>query len=231
MTEVPAAPLIQAIEQRRQTFQSLKGTAVVRVAKRGHSRTLENVGIVLDGQKRLRIEAFGPLGQSTLALVWDGQEMQLRLPDSNKVVRTGPWGLERLLGAGIEVQELSAALSGNIPETDPTDGTKAFCGPDESCIVELVQGETVRRVRVSPASGQDQHISITSSELYHSGSLVFRARFEQPETISNYQVPTRVIIECPDKKLTLTVSYDQVDVNAPVGDEAFQPLEGEDALQ
>ena len=80
------------------------------------------------------------------------------------------------------------------------------------------------------ASGREPHIEITSSELYRSGSLIFRARFERLQAASDYSIPMRVVIECPDKKLALTVSYDQVDVNVPVSGEAFQPLEGEVAL-
>ena len=219
--EVPAGPLLQALEQRRHSFTGLKAMASVEVVKRGGKRTLENVGIVLDGQRRFRIEAFGPLGQSALALVWDGQELLARLPGNDRVVRQGPMGLERLLGGGLEVQELCAILSGNIPVSVPSSDARLFCGQAGDCMLELSEGDGVRRVRVQLPPGPGSKPKLVSQALYRSGKLVYQARFEGTAEIAHYLLPMTLVIENPDKKLLLTIMYGDAEVNIPISDEAF----------
>ncbi len=221
MTEVPAGPLLQTLEQRRESFTGLKAIASVEVVKRGRKRSLENVGIVLDAQRRFRIEAYGPLGQSELALVWDGKEVLARLPGNDRVVRQGPAGLERLLGEGVEVRDLCALLSGSIPMSVPPPDARLFCGRNNECMLELSRGEIVHRVGVVLPSGPGQVPSLVSQELWSSGKLVYEARFGRTTEIAHYPMPMHVVIEYPDKKLLLTIDYSDVEVNIPIGDEAF----------
>ena len=229
LPEVPAGELVRALEQRRQSFSGLKAVASVQVMRKGRKRSYDTVGVVLASQSKLRIEAYGPLGQSLLALVWDGKEPVLRLSGRDTDMRPGQFGLERILGVGMEMRDLCAVLSGNIPDTAGTAGAKAFCGParpaggpDGACVVELRQGEMVRRAWLRrPQSESAGEIKLRMYEVYRSESLLFRATFEQVETISGYPLPMRVILENPDKNATLTVAYDDVDVNVPIDDELF----------
>lgn len=221
MTEVPAEPLLQALEQRRQSFTGLKAIASVEVVKRGKKRALENVGIVLDAQCRFRIEAFGPLGQSVLALVWDGREALARFPENDRVVRQGPAALERLLGEGLEVQELCAILSGNIPAIAPPSEARLFRGLNDDCMLELSRDDSVRRVRVVFPPGPGSMPRLVSHALYRSGKLVYQARFDGTAEIAHYLLPTTLVIERPDKKLLLTIVYSDAEVNVPISEEAF----------
>jgi hypothetical protein len=221
LTEVPAGPLLHALEQRQRSFAGLKAIASIEVVKRGRKRTLENVGIVLDSQRRLRMEAFGPLGESLLAFVWDGREMALRLPENDRVVRQGPEGLERLLGEGLEVQELCALLSGNLPISAWSSDARLFCGQGGECMLELSYGDTVRRVGVIVSAGSEQRSRFISHELHRSGTLVYRVRFDRVEKVSQYPLPMKITIENPDAKLRFTVEYLEAGVNVPIRDEAF----------
>ena len=227
LVEVPAGPLLQALEMRRQSFAGLKAMASITVVKRVGKRTLENVGIVLEGDRRFRIEAFGPLGQSELALVWDGRELLTRLPGNDRVVRQSPDGLERLLGEGIEVRELCAILSGNVPVAMPPSEARLFCGQAGDCMLELSRGDSVRRVRVQIPSVPGNMPNVISQVLYRSGKLVYEARFDKTAEISHYLLPMTMVIENPDKKLRLTIVYNDAEVNIPISDEAFQLVDTE----
>ena len=229
LTEVPAGPLLQALEQRQQSFSGLKAVAGVTAVRKGRKRAFDNVGIVLASQDRLRLEAYGPLGQSLLALVWDGREVLLRLPGQDRVVRPGAAGLERLFGAGLEVQELCSALSGNVPPVPASATVSAACGRGGLCELTVRQGDLVRRVQVvNHPSGSGPMPVPVLSELYQSGKLVYRARFEQVAELAHYLMPRSVIIENPEKNFSLTVSYAEVDVNVPI-DEALFSLSDEEA--
>lgn len=224
---VPARPLMQALEQRRQMFSGLKAAAGVESVRSGRKRFYDTVGIVIEDQRRLRVEAYGPLGQSLLTLVWDGADMFLRL-DDGRVLTPGAAGLERMLGVAMGAGELCAVLTGNIPAAAPQEQTRAYREPDGSYMIEQSSGDLLRRLYVLlPDPGADQSVLITASELYRSGKLVYRARYEHPELISRYLIAKTVDIENPDKKVSLTVEYNEMDVNVPLSDDAFKLVDGD----
>lgn len=226
LTEVPAAPLVQALEQRRQNFQSLKAVSFVQVVRKGRRLTFDNVGILIKSYDRLRIEAYSPLGPPLIELVWDGSDVFLRRPGEPALRKSGP-GLERVLGADVEPRELCAVLSGNLPELADRPDARAFCG-EADCVLEVRQGELLRRFRLKPPAGAD--VRLASYELYRSETLVFRARYEWSGPLSGYLVPGKVVIDNPDRNAGLTVVYEDVEVNVPVDDGAFtlSPREGEE---
>ena len=222
LAEVPAGPLVQALEQRRQSFAGLKAVASVESVRKGRKRAFDNVGIVVASQDRLRIEAYGPLGPSLLTLVWDGSEVLLRLPGQAQVLRPGAFGLERLFGAGLDMQELCSALAGNVPPVPASAVVTAACGRGNLCELTIREGDLVRRVQVvNRPSGSGPALTPVTSELYRGGKLVYRARFEQVTEIAHYLMPGTIIIENPGKNFSLTISYAEVEVNVPIDGELF----------
>jgi outer membrane biogenesis lipoprotein LolB len=231
LTEVPAGPLVQALEQRRESFSGLKAVAGVETVRSGRKRAYDTVGIILDGQRRLRVEAYGPLGQSLVTLLWDGTEMLLRL-DDGRVVRPGPAGLERIFGMSIDAGELCAVLAGNIPATARPAEMRAFQEPDGGFMIEQAAGDTLRYFHVVfQKSGLEQRVWISASEVYRSGKLVYRSRYEQTEQISRYLIPKTVHIENPEKKVSFTVVFNETDVNVLLGDDAFKLPDAETGTQ
>jgi hypothetical protein len=222
MVAVPAAPLLQALEQQRHAFSGLKAVASATLVKSGHRRTFDTVGVVVDDHSRFRIEAYGPLGQSIMAVVWDGREMLIRLPEENKVDHTGAAGLEKLLGQGLEPSELCAILSGNMPDKPEDTSPVLLCGETGDCILKLSNGSLIRTVRVSyPVGKAGWEPRIRSYELLRSGSLLYRVQFDRVEEISHYPLPTEIVIDSPEKKLQLILNYHEADVNTPIDNEAF----------
>lgn len=224
-TEVPAGPLVRTLEQQRLAFTGLTALARVQVVREGRKRSFDSVGIVLDAQRRLRVEIFGPLGQSVTVLVWDGKDVFLRLPDDDRIVRPGQAGIERVLGMNMEAKELCAVLSGTITEITRPGDAREYCMPDRVCVVELPEGDVVRRVRVAPAvSGQAETVGVAALEFYRSDKLAYRVRYERREPASSVPLPRTIILERPEKNVVLTIEYVDVDVNVPVAEDAFTVL-------
>jgi len=221
-TEVPAGPLVQALEQQRQAFTGLKAIASVEVVRRGVKRSFDTVGIVLDAQRRLRVEAFGPLGQSFIALVWDGNDVLLRMQDDDRIMRPGQAGIERLLGMSVEAKDLCAILSGMVTEiTRPLDA-RVFCTQNNACVIELPEGDTVRRIRVLPPSSDlVPALRIAVQELYQSNTLVYRTRYERMQEVSHVLLPRTIVIESPGKGVTITIEYTEADMYVAVADDVF----------
>jgi hypothetical protein len=180
------------------------------------------VGIVIDAGRRLRVEAFGPLGQSLIALVWDGNEVLLRMQDDDRIMRPGKAGIEKLLGMSVEAKDLCGILSGTITEVARPLDTRAFCTQNDACVIELPEGDTVRRIRVLPPSlSPVPAVRIAVQELFRSNTLVYRARYERMQEVSHVLLPRTIVIENPGKGVTITIEYAEADVNVTVPDDAF----------
>lgn len=226
MTAVPAAPLLEALDQQRHAFTGLKAVASATFVKSGRKRSFDTVGVVVDDERRLRLEAYGPMGQSIMVIVWDGQEILLRLPEENRIDHKGPAGLEQLLGQGLEPSELCAILSGNIPNVGKTASPVLLCGTNNECILRLSSGALLRTVQVSyPVDQPDRQPRIHSYELSRSGSILFKAWFDHVEEISHYPLPMQIEIENPGRNLQLTIIYHDAEVNMPIDNEAFSLTE------
>lgn len=225
-TEFPAGPVLQALEEQRSRFHGLTAMASVEFQTGQGRRAFDSVGVVLEGQQRLRMEAYGPLGQTITALVWNGREVLLLLPGSDKVVRQGADGLARIFGKGLDAQELCALLSGSIPGKFTSAKASLFCEKNNECVLEFRQLNSIQRVYVSAAFGPDKSPAILSQERYQDGALLYRARFRQPEVINNYRLPMQIEIEKPDQDLLLTIGYSEVELNPVIKSEAFILLDG-----
>ncbi len=219
-TEVPAGPIVQALEQQRRSFTALKAVASIEVVRQGKRRMFETVGVVLDAQRRFRVEAVGPLGLPIIALVWDGKEILLRLPDE-RIMKPGQAGIERILGLGVEARELCAVLSGTVTEIDRPADARAYCVQDGGCVVELPAGDLVRRVHVLFSASPAPMVRLVAQELYRSDRLLYRARYERAGETARGPLPGTIIIENPEKKVMLTVEYAEADVNVPLAEDAF----------
>jgi hypothetical protein len=222
-TEAPAGPLLQVLAQQRSLFHSMKAIAGVDAVRRGRKQSFDTVGIVLDGQRRLRMEAFGPLGQSLLALVWDGRDVLLRLPDDDRIMTPGQDGLDRVLGMHLEARELCAVLAGNAPEPPLPGSAKAFCVPNSACVVEAVEGGDVRRIHLLPSPNASGAIPfrIGVQERYHGDDLLYRVRYDGQTESAGVLLPRTVAIEGPGRTSVLTITYQEADANLPLTDELF----------
>ena len=222
LTEVSVGPLLQILEQRRRSFSGLRAAASVQAVRQGRKRSFESVGIILKGQEKFRIEAYGPLGQSIAALLWKGKNMLFLAAGEHSVIQPNHGGLERILGADLEPAELIAILSGNAPAFSAESEKKAFCGQDGGCSVEVSQGDVLRRVRLlAQGSLTGTDVRIKSYELFRAGRLVYQARFDQFEPILDYLMPRTIIVESLERKSYLSVEYGDVEVNVPIDDGEF----------
>jgi hypothetical protein len=230
MTEVPAGPLLQSLEQRQHSFSTLKAIASLEVRRGGRKRTFDTVGIVLDAQRRLRVEAFGPLGQSIATLVWNGGEFLLRLPDEEGIRHPGQAGIEKLLGVDMDGSELGPAITGIVPAPDQSSIVRAFCGQDNACMVEISRGDIMRRVRVlSAPAGHAETVTVSGQELYRAGTLAYQARYSGTQDGNTAFMPPRsVTIENPSNDSALAIVYAETEVNVPV-DQALFTLSGKEA--
>ena len=73
--------------------------------------------------------------------------------------------------------------------------------------------------RVYPEA--DAEPVFSAYELFSSGKLVYKVRFEVFEELSGYTLPRKITIENPVKRISLQVEYTDVDLNKGLGADAF----------
>jgi outer membrane lipoprotein-sorting protein len=198
MTEVPAAQLVQELDHRRGSFSGLKAAARVQTERKGRKRVYESVAFLQKDQAKFRIEGYGPLGESVFGALWDGKDLMLRRSGEADFARVGQWAFERLIGFPLAPSELAAVLSGNVPPARKTEEVRARCSEDGRCVVDYRTDDARWRVHIVPA-----------------------VPFDPLEMIRGYLFPKRVTVENADRKATLTIEYQDVEVNVPIEDSAF----------
>lgn len=219
--DVPPGPIVTAIEARRELFRTAKAVARVETERGTRRRAYESVAIIVQGRDRLRVEGFGPLGESLYVLLWDGAAVRLRTHGQENYLTVGQAGLERALGMQLEPADLCAALVGALA---PLPGRSVVaagkCLSERRCMLDLASGSETWRLYLSDATRG----ILDATEIYGGGSLLLRGRFDSPQIVSGFSFPMRVTLERPDRALRLMVEYQEVEVNVPVDEALF--LEG-----
>ncbi len=234
--EVPAGPLVRSLEQRRRDFRGFKAVARVTARRGEKKRVFESVAILQQRFDKLRIEAYGLLGEPLFTFLWDGGALYVRRSGDDGFRQAGTWAVEHLLGFSLPPAELAGVLTGNGPAISDADAIRAACYPDGRCVVEVQKADVRWRIRLSPpapASGEPAGSAgdrfVESCERYQDDVLAYRCRYEHTQQAEGYPFPGTVTIGNERKGLSLTVSYEQADVNVPVADSAFALPEGGDS--
>ena len=93
---------------------------------------------------------------------------------------------------------------------------------DGRCIVEFRTGDARQLVTLAPSlPGPGSGAVIESVERYQGSGLVYRSTFASAGRIGGDRLPQRVVIESPERRIAVTVQYEDAEVNAPLDDEAF----------
>ena len=221
LTETAAGPLVNALEQRRSSFTGLKAVARVQTERSGRKRSYESVAILVKDQEKMKIEAYGPLGQPLLGLSWNGADIQVRKPGEEPMMLQKQSGIERLTGIAVDPEELCAVLSGNMPRMSVSGAARAGCAADGQCFLDVRQDGRQWRFQVIPGAGSPADLQVLAMESYQRGRLQYRASYENTEVRSSYRMPTRIVLSNADKKMSLTVIYEDIDVNPPLLDNDF----------
>jgi hypothetical protein len=220
MTEAPPGPLIKALERHMESFSSLKALAEMQVVRKDRRRSFENVAVLVEGQKRFRIEAYGPLGANLATLLWDGKQLLMDLAGERRVISPGNPLMERVLGADVDPSELCAILSGGIPGTVSAYDARMFCAIDGSCVLDLRSDETM--VRVQEAAGwESRPFVIPSWEMFRNGKFLYRVCYEFSDKGGGRPIPRQIRIENPDRRVSLIIRYIDSESNVRIDERAF----------
>ncbi|MEK6742275.1 MAG: hypothetical protein AABZ15_01620 [Nitrospirota bacterium] len=221
--EVPAGPIVAVLQQRRQAFTGMKAVARVETERKGRKRVYESVAILQQRFDKLRIEGYGPMGESVIALVWDGTDVLVRKAGEPEPMKVGQFGLERIIGVPLLPADLCSILSGNIPGIPDNAEATVGCAQAGWCIVDFRHEDQRWKIRIEPKGGANGDLRIDTLELYRGERLVVRSAFAYLKEGVNqvFPDPTLILINSPDRDMSVTVAYEDVDMHVAVEDGAF----------
>ncbi len=210
----------------------MKAVARVETERKGRKRVYESVAILQRRFDKLRVEGYGPMGESIFALVWDGTDVLVRKAGESEPMKVGQFGLERIMGVPLSPADLCSILSGNIPGIPDNAGVSVRCAQAGWCLVDLRHDDQRWRVKIEPKGGANGDLRIDTIELYRGERVVFHSAFTYLKEGVNqvFPNPTGILIDNPDRAMSVTVVYEDVDMNVPVEDSAFV-LSGEGAVR
>ncbi len=222
LPEVPADPLLRTIAERRAAFIGMKALARVTIERTGRTRVYESVAVLQQGFQKLKVEAYGPLGEPLVAFLWDGTAVLLRKPGESEPVSVGQFGLERVLGISIRPADLCAVLTGNVPSVPEGGRVRAGCGADGLCDLDLRSDGSGWRVPFrSAGSGDGTALAVAGADLYRKGRLVLRSTFEPRGWSPAAGLPKQVVVDDPERKVHIVVEYLEAEAGIPVEDGVF----------
>lgn len=79
------------------------------------------------------------------------------------------------------------------------------------------------------ATNENGSARLVQYEMFQGRDLIYRARFGSFQSFSGYSLPRMVLLEKPDKHISLVIEYEEVDVNVPLDERTFTIREGENA--
>ena len=220
--EVPAGPLVEKLAERREAFAGMKAVARVEIERKGRIRVYESVAFLQQGFRKLKVEAYGPLGESLVALLWDGTNVLIRKPGETEPLNVGQFGLERVLGLQVVPADLCALLTGNAPAVPAGAAARAGCNDDGRCVIDLQRGDLRWRVLfLPPMSDLAAEPAVSGADLYQGERLVLHSTYEPQGWSLATGLPKRITVEDPVRKVRLAVDYQEADANVPVEDGVF----------
>jgi hypothetical protein len=201
----------------------MKAVARVEMERKGKKRAYESVAIIQQRFDKLRVEGYGPMGESLFSLVWDGKDVRARKAGESEPMTVGQFGLERIIGVPLSPTDLCSILSGNIPGIPDNALATAGCAQAGWCIADFRHDDQRWRVTIEPKGGANGDLRIDAIELYVGKRLVFRSAFAYLKEGVNqaFPDPTWILINSPDRNMSVTVVYEDVERNVAVEDGAF----------
>lgn len=216
------APLAQAIEEQRQRFTSLRSLARIETEQKGRRRVYESVAIVQRKFERLRVEGYGPLGQTLFTILLNGTDLTVLQPDGSGPRTLKGSDLRYVIGVALEPADLCAVLAGGAPRFSPGGAIAAGCSSDGRCAVDVPEGDGRWRVHVRRA-GPDGRIAVDAVERYDGAKLLFLIRYEDRIEAGGYALPRRVVVQDPGREASMTVEYLDAEVGGTLADDLFLP--------
>ncbi len=201
----------EVLWQRDQAIQTLRASARVRVSSGIFSRAVEQA-LIVKRPKNMRLDSYTVLGNLIHQLVlrngslWVYDATRERFDKDRDAERL----LEENLGLGLSIDDMVSILVGSVPLEERTD----------YLAVTKKQGDVLRglnsQVLIDPQTQLPQRFSG-----YTRHNELYEVRYSHYREVAGISFPHRIAVALHEPRISLEISFKDVDINIPVSDEKF----------
>lgn len=216
-TPLPTPEELHAIvSSRRESVTALRALARVRV-KDPDGTIASREAIIVERPARLRVEVLSAFGAVLVFTVDDGQ---LRAYNSSEDAlyagAASPENLARYAGVGLAPTQLVDLLLGTPPDAPGVTGEVAVDpGSGWIALTQPMAGGS----RITWFTGARVPVAVEDRD--DSGSVLWRASFDDHEARGGVSLPTRIILEAPPLGRAVDIALNDLDVNPQLAPGAF----------
>ena len=220
---VPAEPFWEKLAERRNALENLKGLARVQARTDKGRVALDDVVVVVQRAKALRLEGIGPFGQPLFLFVTDGESLALYMIRENRLIvgQASTRNLERLFGIGVAPRSLLRVLLGDIPLNQlPTDGALAYLETERLYLWEGTQAGPTPKYRVWFHPQELYPVRFEMEDV--SGTVVMQVNYGDFQLQGAVLLPARIDVVEPATQRRAVWHYTDVQLNTEVSADLFR---------
>lgn len=220
--ELSTEELYQLIQQRVDSFQTLRGIARIRLVSENERYRFTEV-VVFKKPDLFRLETLGFLNQPALFVVSDGKSLALYSKRDNAYYSgiASQANLSKLTGLNLSPEDVVRVLSGNPPALEKVNSLWSLYLPDQKAyLLELISVNAQRRQLIRIDATTKTFSQMESFRLYD-GSLILRVVWDEYRDAGGYAIPTRLVIDRPLEKTRVELTYQSFEVNQALDGDLF----------
>jgi hypothetical protein len=216
-----ATQLFSSLMSVNQSLDTFKALGTVSLVRKGHLQKFRGAWAVA-GPDKLRLQLFGPAGQSVVSMACDGRHYYWVSPEKEGVVkqRVAGTGLKRYIEIPIGVPELFSLFCGR----PPANGTKppvALLEKEALQATALVlidsSGGSVDTIRLNEAATEIREIVRANPD----GEPIWRAVLADEKVVDAYRLPGRITLFAENNEVMVQIDVERFWANPSLAMDLF----------
>ncbi len=210
-------PLLKVLEDQRRALTSLSAELQLDVWKDDKRVKLKQL-MAVDHLGRVRLEILSSFGNPVTTLTSDGSRLMIYDSDQKRFFlgASTAENISRLIPIHLSPEELSALLRGTIPEWTDSQSRVYWDSTRGRYVLHQTSGSREQRVEMEPGTSQVRRL-----ERRTDGRLDFRIKLGDYRSVSQIQVPHRLLFESPERSVSVDMTIIDVTVNPEIPDSTF----------
>lgn len=213
--------LFHSLVKRQAALVDLKSFTRTAISKSDSSQSFKQAFMIKGGDS-IRVETLGLLGQPLGIFIHDKEKTLLYDPKQNRTFKKAEVRavMQQIVGTALDFDEFIGVFSGNVPRLAFLKLHSARLDAEKK-IYHLEAADTQRGSRFQIALNA---LTLEPVRLVKTinGQTEYVAEWEDYRKVGDYPFPHRIVLSRPASKETLTVKFDDPQINSGISQSVFQ---------
>ena len=205
--------VLKLVRERNDIIQTLKGDGSITVEAPEESKS-GSFDIDLKKPDSLKLRFSGPFGINVGTMVLSKDRFLFYNSRENRATVGKPekQTLRSMFRLDMEFEEVMNAFTGEFPIVTETDSVHRFYVEDESYVIKYTSAQTIKEIRIDG----DAFI-VTSYRVFDGqGKVILTTYASRIDDVSRVMMPKLLRVVFPQDRRSVTIAYDDLDLNEQV---------------